>query len=339
MSKAIPYPGWRDLSYPVRLKPHDRLFSLLAENRLPHALLFVGMAGTGKRTTAISLAMACNCRAPKAGEGCGNCRACRKIRAGTHPDFSVIQPAGNFIRIEAIRELCYTLGMKPYEASTRVVVLAGAEQMNPEAANALLKVLEEPPDRTLMILTAGQSSDLLPTIVSRCQQFRFPPIPRQELAGFLMAETGLSGARAWAVAGMALGSFSRALEMSEAGWLDRRQWLITASGLDGPPQGRTRPAGLCLAFAEKLAADREKLSESLELLKSWLRDLLIYPYAPDRILHQDLAETVAQAAFHRSGKGLVAAIDAVRAVQSEIRANSNLRLSLDRLCLKLGALA
>ncbi|RPJ72983.1 MAG: DNA polymerase III subunit delta', partial [Desulfobacteraceae bacterium] len=181
-------------------RPIRILTRLLARGILPHALLFTGMEGVGKKTTAAAVIMACNClgsseaeddgrgrMTPGAG-GCGTCAACRKIAAGSHPDLRRLAPAGGMIKIEPIRELCAFLNMKPFEARMRAVVITDAQALNPAAGNALLKMLEEPPPQTVMILTTAQAADVLPTIVSRCRQIHFAPLVRRDVAAILMRD-------------------------------------------------------------------------------------------------------------------------------------------------------
>ena len=164
-----------DQERPIRI-----LTALLYHGTLPHALLFTGIAGVGKKAAAIELARACNCvkrnsgGTPKLKKNrenrgnctndlnlsigpCGRCKSCRKIRAGNHPDIIQVKPAGPYIKIAQVRALCNTLAMKPYEAKTRVVIIYDAQTMNPAAGNALLKILEEPPQRTILILIAADS--------------------------------------------------------------------------------------------------------------------------------------------------------------------------------------
>jgi DNA polymerase-3 subunit delta' len=173
------------------------LTTLLRKGHIPHALVFTGIDGIGKQTTAQAFAMACNCDDPQPFSAsssetspatrinaCGQCRSCRRILSDNHPDILHIRPSGNMIRIAVIRDLIQQLTIKPFEQGKRVVIIAGSDTMNMEASNALLKVLEEPPENTLLILTAQQTADLLPTIVSRCQQIRFSPLPRDVLIGF-----------------------------------------------------------------------------------------------------------------------------------------------------------
>ena len=159
-------------------KPIGILRALLEQSSVAHALLFTGIDGVGKQKTARMFAMAVNCELYRGDTTsqisvdsvpCGQCVSCRKITSGNHPDVLHIQPQGNLIRIDQIRALGRTLAMKPYEARYRVVMISDGHRMNPESANALLKMLEEPPEQTLLVLTASETADLLPTVVSRCQ--------------------------------------------------------------------------------------------------------------------------------------------------------------------------
>jgi DNA polymerase-3 subunit delta' len=224
-------PGFESIieqDLPVRL-----LNTFLQNGTIPHALLFTGIEGVGKESTALAFAMACNCAGedskptrPESDIPCGNCKSCRKIEAGNHPDIIRVKPSGPFIKINQVRSLCQTLAMKPYEARRRVVIITEAQAMNPAAGNALLKMLEEPPLRTILILVATHTSDLLPTIVSRCQQIRFKPISNQHLESVLVERHGLDPGDAIIITTMAGGSLSRALHMHRTHWVNRRNWLI-----------------------------------------------------------------------------------------------------------------
>ena len=167
---------------------------MLSGGRVPSALLFLGPHHVGKRTTALALAKALNC---STGEGCGLCPACRKIDEGVHPDVEVVAPDGQFIKIDQVRAVSDLLGLVPFEARKRVVVLSQAERMNQPAANAFLKTLEEPPTDTLIVLCASTTSELFDTIVSRCMPLRFGLLPEPALRGVVSGNVsgrkGLSG--------------------------------------------------------------------------------------------------------------------------------------------------
>ncbi len=348
-------PGFKPLidhKRSIQPKACKWLTNLLKNQTIPHALLFVGIEGVGKRTFAMHFAMACNCKEHESSDvlksdksfskkeiqttfdPCGNCISCRKILSGNHPDIIYIKPSGLFIRIEQIRSLFHTLVMKPYEARFRMVIISDAQTMNPHASNALLKVLEEPPDGTTLILTAGQIADLPPTIVSRCQQIRFTPISAKALESLLVEEHEIDPAEAIAVSTMAHGSYIRALNMLEGNWANHKKWLIEeVAALSLRPASRS--VSFLLAFAEKLSKDKEYLADALELIKSWIRDLIVYKYYAEKIINRDLADKIRYASQKSTVASLISKIEAVENAQKDIRANTNLRLTMEALAMRL----
>lgn len=326
-----------DQQRPVRI-----LSTFLRKKTIPHALLFTGIRGVGKMTAALTFAMACNCtgRPPEADAGqsevepCGACRPCRKILSGNHPDVIRIEPAGAFIRIAQIRELCEGLSLKPYEAQTRLVLLTDAHKMNSQAGNALLKMLEEPPDRTVLILTAPQVADLLPTIVSRCQIIRFNPVSRDGITRRLQREGG-SPEAARILAVMSDGSLTGAVDMLKSGWIEWRNHLLAAAGLDAPGRLTPERPGRLLASAELLAADKERLPDALAVLSHWLRDLIVWKYDPNRVLYVDLADRIESVTAELSLSSLLSGLAVIRQARSALDANANLRLTVETMMLRL----
>jgi DNA polymerase-3 subunit delta' len=301
--------------------------------------LFTGIAGIGKSAAATTFAMACNClaagteassRTTARVEPCSQCRACKKIRSGTHPDVITIAPEKSAIRIDRVRELLQTLVLKPYEARRRVVIVVDAQCMTPEAANAILKVLEEPPDHTMLILVAPGASDLLPTVVSRCQNVRFHPISVQQLTQMLIDRQIAAPAAARSLAAAAEGSYAKAVELARSGWAQRRRWLMNQLACIG-----RQTTGVLLAFAEVLAKDKDRLTDAFEIMKSQLRDVAVYPLAPERIIHQDLREQIAQMARRRSGLSIFRDVACIAAVQEQIRRNANARLAVEAMVLEM----
>jgi DNA polymerase-3 subunit delta' len=163
-----------------------RLLSRMLHNdRLVHALVFTGIDGIGRQTTAKALAMAVNCANRVDVSACNACRSCQKVISGNHPDVIIVEPSGAFIKIDQVRSLRQQLRFAPLERGRRVIIINDAQTMNAEASNAMLKILEEPPKDTHIILTASQVTDLLPTIASRCQHIGFRPIPVAKIADVL----------------------------------------------------------------------------------------------------------------------------------------------------------
>ena len=319
------------------------LNNLLRKDQIPHALVLTGIDGIGKQTAARTFAMACNCTArqhlgthpstsPRV-NACGRCRNCRRILADQHPDILHLRPSGQMIRIAVIRDLIQRLALKPYESGKRVVILAEAHTMNPEAGNALLKILEEPPPDTLLILTARQIADLLPTIVSRCQQIRFAPLPREVLVELLMENEGMLPEDAEAATALSEGSYTRAATMAREGWIARRRWL--AGEINRLKDQNTT---VRLALAEALAAGKARLPEALTWLLSWYRDLIVFPIQPDLIVNRDLEDHIRSAAGR--GESTLSLIDRMKAIQAALRAlqnNANPRLTMELLVLQLAA--
>lgn len=340
-------------------QPTGILRTLLRKKNIPHALLFTGIEGVGKYDAAITFAMACNCAGLDSGQlsgneidysdinhqdkeqttlglPCGCCRACKKIQSDNHPDVLSIRPTGSFIKIDQIRALYQTLTMKPYEARYRVVIVAEAHRMNPAASNAFLKVLEEPPDQTVLILIAEKRSDLLKTVVSRCQNIKFNPISRNTLTAMLAEKEGNSSEDAFVLATMSKGSLSKARAMSRMGWIDHRNWLIKAIGLDQREAMAAKPAGFLFSVSAQLAENKDTLEDYLEMIKSWLRDLIIFKYQPEKIIHQDCATTIKNISKKFTVNALLHKIESVQSTQLAIqRSNTNAKLAVDILMLKL----
>jgi DNA polymerase III subunit delta' len=317
--------------------------SALYTGSLPHAFLFTGHDGTGKRAAGLVFAMAANCmNPPQSANGptaaappltqylrsCGQCRSCRKITSGHHPDIHVVEPSGKLIKVDQVRALGRKMALKPYEAGTRVVVIAGAETLNPEAGNTLLKTLEEPPDRTVFVLTAPQTADLLPTIVSRCRHIRFAPIPREMLRHFLGDRYGLDPITADIVAAMADGSPTKAGRMAETGWSEHRKSIIHRMEAASSP-------GEALILSESISRNKEHLFETLAVMQSWFRDLIVSRSTPENIINRDLADKIDEHGARRRISSLTSKINAITRAQQDIHANANVRLTLDALMLSL----
>ncbi|RYY75729.1 MAG: DNA polymerase III subunit delta' [Gammaproteobacteria bacterium] len=167
--------------YPWQLQEWQQLGHQIFANKLPHALMFAGAKGIGKRHLAESLAQLLLCLSPVEGTPCGKCRGCMLNRVRNHPDLIVVAPeeGAKGIKVDQIRSLIEDLGKTAQQGGYKVVVLEPAEAMNANAANALLKSLEEPAANTLLILVCHTPSAVLPTIRSRCQM-RLLPTPNTE---------------------------------------------------------------------------------------------------------------------------------------------------------------
>lgn len=274
------------------LKGQDKAKTLLRHSfgsqRMSHAFLFKGPDGVGKKKCALTFAKYVNCAAPINEDACGICLSCRKFESGNHPDLKVIEPDGAFIKIEQVRELEHLLSFAPLEAKSRVVVLVDVHNMRSEAANALLKTLEEPPAGTILILTAHSSSSLLATIVSRCQVIPFFPLPYGDVVDMLMAEGGVGMEQAAGLAAVTDGSIGKALFFVQADLLAFRTRLVQA--FTEPVADEASEIEMVFDLAKEAAGLKENLGELLYLLKVWLRDLMILQLGlpESRVMSRDI---------------------------------------------------
>ncbi|GAW85604.1 DNA polymerase III subunit delta' [Bathymodiolus platifrons methanotrophic gill symbiont] len=161
-----------DLIYPWHKPYWQHLAAYVEQQRIPQALLMNGVAGLGKQDLAMQFAQYLTCLDKQEKSYCGHCASCKLFVAGTHPDFTLLQPAepGKVIGVDMIRQLIAKLVLKPQYSAYRVVIITPAEQMNINSANAFLKCLEEPPERTVFLLLTERSQTLPATIRSRCQK-------------------------------------------------------------------------------------------------------------------------------------------------------------------------
>lgn len=271
---------------------------LMQQDRLPHALLFFGPEGAGAEAMAVAFARALHCE--KGGVlPCDVCGNCRKTSALNHPDFAMLFPFSARTKDEAIRAALLQVIADPYgyalpddnttlsvdqvrglqrqftygtlQGRWRTIVILHADHMRPEAANALLKTLEEPPPRSLMILTASHPEALLPTIISRCQFLKFPALSPQVVCEALENKKALDKGAAELIGRMCGGSFRRALEMvggNVGDVLDRAFRFLEA--LTWGNDGRT------YAALEQLSGERQDVMAMLKGTEIWLRDALLF---------------------------------------------------------------
>lgn len=267
-------------------------------NKVAHAYLFAGPDGIGKKLVAKAFAAALNCPAGGA-EACGICPDCTMMAASTHPNLLELYPTDKdgekdsqgLIRIDQIREVQMGLRLKS-ESGMKAVIVDGADRLVPAAANAFLKTLEEPPAGSVIILVSSKASDLLPTIISRCQRINFRPIPDEEVKGFLVEKKGLNPNEAGALSRLSGGSLSKAAAFIEDGSLQKRREIIERISAIGPAD-----TAEALKFAEELSKTDE-LDAVLEFIKGWYRDRIVAMEGAPHLIAGSLMER------HRKDEGI-----------------------------------
>ena len=238
-----------------------------------HAYLLAGPPSMGRRSLALHFAQALNCQTPlDAGIPCGQCRDCKQIQAMQHADLTIVQAEseGGIIKVDQIREARRMLTLKPYMAKYRVALFPRFHEANDNAANALLKTLEEAPSYAVLILTAGNPEQLLPTIVSRCEVLRLRPLSIEAVQRELETR-GLETDRARLIAHISGGRFGYAMRLIEdesllekrEEQLDDLQRLIAASRVQK------------FAYADKLSRDKDSMRHTILIWLSYWRDVML----------------------------------------------------------------
>ncbi len=298
----------------------------LAAGKIAHAYIFDGVEGCGKKKTALAFVEAIFCNGA---EGCGRCHACRKVAAVQHPDLHVVEPEGAFIKIDQIRELQKELSYRPFEARKKACILEAAERLNPAAANAFLKTLEEPPGDALLILLTTNIGAVLPTILSRCQRLSFSPLPFEAMEEYLR-KTGVPAETARIAAALADGSLKKALDISEEDTLLRRSHILERIGSLSP--GEIAPL---FTLAEELGNERDKTLEVLDILTVFWRDVLHMQSGGIDPVDSDIVPLLRKEAARSTPEKTMEKIELVSRCRKALQRNVNPRLALEVLFMEL----
>jgi DNA polymerase-3 subunit delta' len=252
----------------------DLLADHVAYGRERHAYLLTGPRGVGKRTLALRFAQCLNCPNPKEpGEPCRVCSSCTRFESMKHPDLTVVEAEqeGGVLRIDQVREMLHSLSLAPYEAKYRVALILRFEEANSNAANAILKTLEEPPPQVVVLLTANSAENLLPTVVSRCEVLRLRLLPVDETSKGLQIIKGIPVETADKLAHISGGRPGYAIRLYEHPELleQRRSWLEELFQILG---GSRRER---FALAIEMSKDTEELRSKLQVWLTLWRDVLL----------------------------------------------------------------
>ncbi|MFH1080527.1 MAG: DNA polymerase III subunit delta' [Pseudomonadota bacterium] len=314
---------------------HEKQIRILQQamksNRMAHAYLFYGMEGIGKRSAALVFAKALNCQ-ERQGDACGYCSPCLKANHGNHSDLRIIEPAGQSIRIQEIREIQQQMAFRPFEGGWRTFILVDAEKMNPAAANALLKTLEEPMPSNILILVSSRPYRIPLTVLSRCQPLRFSPLTRETVDLYLRERLSLPTDTARLLAASSGGSIGRAIEMNDEDYLSLRNHMLEqVMGLQR--QDPLRLFSIIQAFGQ----ERKDILARLDILRGCFRDVLVYKETgmAHFLTNQDRVPDIQSFAGGHSASDLLKYIRTVDRAYGAIDQNANKSLTLEVMMFRL----
>jgi DNA polymerase-3 subunit delta' len=336
----------------------------IEQDRLPHAMIFAGPAGVGKCTLAVLLAQQLNCLSLKSGGACGECVACRKTLAvlesrylacltprgeipcggcascrtlsNQHPDVRIVKPLRDksTISMDQVRDLIAEISYQPFDGRYRVVILDPVDQMAPRAPNVLLKTLEEPASRTIIILVTTKPFELLTTIRSRSRMLQFSGIPQHQIEEFLVRRAGrpLDEARMSAV--LSRGSLAAALDFDGELYQELREKALRFVSLL-LTKGSFHEASSIATFVVKYKKDKEAFTIWLESVEALLQDVYFAHFAPARMIQSDLRAELEKLTRASSRREVVSAIEAIKSLRLSLQRNVQRQLAVEALFLSL----
>jgi DNA polymerase-3 subunit delta' len=294
------------------------LKSSIENGRIPHAYIFYGPGGVGKKLAAVNFVKAVNCLGSPDNRPCDSCIPCRKVDSSNHPDVMILKPEkdGGSIPIDDVRALIKDANLKPYEAKKKFYIIDEADGMKEEAANALLKTLEEPPSDSVFILIAESLRKLPSTIVSRSQAVKFFPLKTLEVKDILVKHHNIESQKAHVLSYLSAGRLGDALKYADEAFFARREKVMAAL------EDRT--------FFEW---DFDKLSKAdlktyLTILLTWYRDILITRAGGPEVVNIDRKDAIIAEAARTGFDRLDRMIRQVISTYSFVEQNANPKLAM-----------
>jgi DNA polymerase-3 subunit delta' len=333
------------------LQAKTTLKRLIGHGRLPNSLLFAGPDGVGKREFALETARTMLCPEKSGDEACGVCRVCtrladfvipatpsdsnkdqfRKVFFGGHGDVAIVVPFKNFILVDAIRDLEQEANYRPFESAVRFFIIDDADKMNDQAANALLKTLEEPPPTSYIFLITSRPDSLLPTIRSRCQTLRFTPVETKDIEDYLIQERAMKHHEAALAARLSRGSIGRAVDLEVEKFRIARDRMFSVLG----HTISTGDRAALLKIAEEMndAKNKDSFADNIDVLESLVHDVwsLAAGGGPSRIVNTDLEGELRQLAAQAVPERLAQWLKLIEEMRLNFVVNINRKAAADAL--------
>lgn len=307
------------------------LQSGLRHDKLSHAYIFSGPVGTGRFEMALTLAKAVYCKV-SVDDACGECLECRKVEHRNHPDLHIVQPDGASIKIEQIRELQKEFAYRASASGTKIYIIHQAEKMTVQAANSLLKFLEEPTSKVVAILITENGNALLPTIQSRAQWISFTPMPRDEMILSLLQE-GHPAVLVQPAAHITAG-VEAARELICTNWFAEMRNVV----LQLTKESLTKFPSSIITVQQRLMKTElaDHMSSLFDLLILWFKDMVQLRLGrKEKLVYSDQLDWMGSLAFSREVQDWVRMMDQAVSLQKRLRFNANPQLVIEKMLVEI----
>lgn len=319
---------FRDIVGQDAIKEH--LQRAISADKISHAYMILGEKESGKQMIAETFAMAMQCET-KVDEPCQVCRSCKQALNHNHPDIRIVtHEKPNSIGVDEIRaQVNGDIGIKPYQGPKKIYIIPDAEKMTPQAQNAILKTLEEPPQYAVILLLTTSMEALLPTIQSRCVTLTIKPIPDAILQSYLMMNVHIPDYKAKVCSAFARGNLGKAMLLATSESFDELKNEV----LHIIKHVKDMEVNQMVQAVKKIKEYKLDVSDYLDICMVWYRDVLLFKAARDvnQLIFKEEIQAIRDDADHRSYEGLEKIMKSIDRANNRLKANVNQELTLELL--------
>lgn len=322
--------GFQDIIGQEQIKEH--LQNALSTNKVSHAYIINGEKSSGKEFIAKVFSMALQCER-EGSEPCQECHSCKQALSGNHPDIiHVTHEKPNSISVDDIRgQVNNDVAIKPYSGPYKVYIITEAEKMTPQAQNAILKTLEEPPAYAVLLLLTGNVDALLPTILSRCVVLNMKPVADELVKKYLMEQLQVPDYKAEVCVAFARGNVGKAKALASSEDFEN----VKAEALSLLKYIRDMELHEIIAAVKKITEYKLEINDYLDICAIWYRDVLLFKATNDvnHLVFREEIQTIRKTAQRSSYEGIETVIEALEKAKKRLDANVSFELTMELLML------
>ena len=308
-----------------------RLKRIMDSGRIVHSYIFIGPTGAGKKTISKYFAKMLLCDGGK--KPCNMCKSCRQLESSNHPDIIRIVGQSKTIGIDPIRELRGDISIKPFQGQKKIYIIEKGDTMTPQAQNALLKTLEEPPDHAIIFILVENLAGLLPTIVSRCQIIRIPPLSAQQVAQIIKSRTRVAPDEALVFARLSQGIPGKGIELA----LSQEYHQMRDESLEILTKLTESSTAQAMGYVDYFLDKRDNAIEILDMIELFLRDVLVLKEGKLReiIINIDKIPFIESLANTFTTRDIQCIIENIEQSKKMLMSHANFQLTIENLLMKI----